>query len=410
MKEIFRAAFVIGRRDFTAIIFSKAFLFFLLGPLFPVLVGGAAGALGGKIAKDADKPVIGIALSASDSAKLMDARTVLSKKMGEDYFTEMKIVSAPANTKITNPKDYLKATKDNLSVVVSGSLDKPVITGTGRAVKHESADIALLAGYAGHAGAMVLPDVTPDIVVESANNDKQLRTVTGQGAQVLIFLLTMLLAGMVLSNLVEEKANKIIEILAASIPMESVFLGKLFAMLAMAFVGIIVWSSVGFGVVMLAGQGLPHFPTPAVGWPIFIGLGIIYFALAYLMLGALFLGIGAMAATVREVQTLSMPITMLQLLNFFFVSATVTKIGQPIEQFACIFPFSSPFAMIARAAQDATLWHQGLAILWQMLFAALVLRVGVFLFKRNVMKSGSGGKIKDSGKRKLFGLIPVKRA
>ena len=43
---------------------------------------------------------------------------------------------------------------------------------------------------------------------------------------------------MVLSNLVEEKSNKIIEILAASIPMESVFLGKLVAMLAMALVGI----------------------------------------------------------------------------------------------------------------------------------------------------------------------------
>ena len=31
MKEIFRAAFVIARRDFTAIIYSKAFIFFLLG-------------------------------------------------------------------------------------------------------------------------------------------------------------------------------------------------------------------------------------------------------------------------------------------------------------------------------------------------------------------------------------------
>jgi ABC-2 type transport system permease protein len=47
MKEIIRAAFVIARRDFTAIIYSKAFIFFLLGPFFPVLVGFAAGNLGG---------------------------------------------------------------------------------------------------------------------------------------------------------------------------------------------------------------------------------------------------------------------------------------------------------------------------------------------------------------------------
>jgi ABC-2 type transport system permease protein len=47
----------------------------------------------------------------------------------------------------------------------------------------------------------------------------------------------MLLAGMVLSNLVEEKGNKIIEVLAAAIPMDAVFLGKLFAMLAVSWWG-----------------------------------------------------------------------------------------------------------------------------------------------------------------------------
>ena len=118
-------------------------------------------------------------------------------------------------------------------------------------------------------------------------------------------------------------------------------------------------------------------------------------------------GIGAQAATVREVQTLSMPITMAQLINFFFAMYTVAKIGEPMEIFASIFPFSSPFAMVARAAQDATLWYHAVAILGQGLFAFLVIRIGVYLFRRNVMKSGSGGKVKDAGRRKLFGLIPM---
>jgi ABC-2 type transport system permease protein len=94
----------------------------------------------------------------------------------------------------------------------------------------------------------------------------------------------------VLSNLVEEKSNKIIEILAASIPMESVFLGKLFAMLGMALVGIFVWTSVGLVGFAAIGPDLPNYPTPAVGWPMFVGLCFTYFIMAYLMLGALFSG------------------------------------------------------------------------------------------------------------------------
>jgi ABC-2 type transport system permease protein len=408
MKEIIRAAFVIARRDFTAIIYSKAFIFFLLGPFFPVLVGVAAGSLGGEIAKEVAQPVVGVAMARADSAKLIAARDTLSKSMGAKYFTEMKIVGNAAVGGNRNPQDYLKIKSDNLSVVVTGTLAKPVITGTARSVERENADIELLAGYARNPGALVLPKSTPDIVVETANNDKQLRTVTAQGGQVLVFFLTMLLAGMVLSNLVEEKANKIIEILAASIPMESVFLGKLFAMLGMALLGILVWTSVGFIGLQFVGGSLPNFPTPAVGWPIFITLCFTYFVLAYLMLGALFLGIGAMAATVREVQTISMPVTMAQLINFFFASYALTKTGQPIEKFAAIFPFSSPFAMIGRAALEPMLWHHAIAIVGQILFAILLLRLGVMLFKKNVMKSGNAGRIKNVEKRKLFGLIPVR--
>lgn len=408
MKEIIRAAFVIARRDFTAIIYSKAFIFFLLGPFFPVLVGIAAGSLGGQIAKEADKPVVGLALSRSESAYLIAARDTLSETMGDTYFTEMKIVGDATTNRDLDPQDYLKKKQDNLSVVVTGTLARPVLTGTRGAVDREKADIELLAGHALNPGAVKLPRTRTNIVAETANNDKQLRAMTGQGGQILIFFLTMLLAGMVLSNLVEEKSNKIIEILAASIPMESVFLGKLFAMLGMALLGIFVWTSVGFAAIQIWGPGLPSYPMPAVGWPMFIGLGFTYFVLAYLMLGALFLGIGAMAATVREVQTISMPVTMAQLINFFFASYSLTKIGQPIEQFACIFPFSSPFAMIGRAAQEPTLWHHGVAIVGQAAFAILLLRLGVMLFKRNVMKSGNAGKIRDDGPRKLFGLIKMR--
>ena len=408
MREIFRAAFVIARRDFTAIIYSKAFIFFLLGPFFPVLVGIAAGNLGGQIAKEASQPIVGIALNQTESEQLLAARRTLAQTLGDGYFPPMKLVGHD-NTDRRSPEEYLKTKADNLSVVVTGNLANPVITGTARAIERERADIALLAGYARNPDGWVAPKLTPDVVVESANSDKQLRTITAQGGQILIFFLTMLLAGMVLSNLVEEKSNKIIEILAASIPMESVFLGKLFAMLGMALLGILVWTTIGLIGVAAFAPNLPNYPMPAVGWPMFIGLCFTYFVMAYLMLGALFLGIGAMAATVREVQTISMPVTMAQLINFFFASYALTKTGEPIEKFAAIFPFSSPFAMIGRAALEPTLWHHAVAIIGQILFAALLLRLGVVLFKRNVMKSGSAGRLTDSAKRKLFGFIPVGR-
>jgi ABC-2 type transport system permease protein len=62
--------------------------------------------------------------------------------------------------------------------------------------------------------------------------------------------------------------------------------------------------------------------------------------------------------------------------------------GSPAEVAACIFPFSSPFAMIARAAQDGAVWPHLVALIWQASFVALIIRIGVLLFRRHVMQSG----------------------
>jgi ABC-2 type transport system permease protein len=405
MIETFRAAFVIGRRDFTAIIFSKAFFFFLLGPLFPLIVGVAAGTLGGQVARDIDRPVVGVAMPAQDGQKLLAARTLLAEELGERRLPDLK--QLPDSDRAKDPTQLLKDQKSGLAAVLGGTLEKPVLTGTQGPIDSYRGQLAMLSAYAQNSEVLTLPKVETRLVEQTAGNAKAQRLITAQGTQVLLFMLTMLLAGMVLSNLVEEKANKIIEILAAAVPMDAVFLGKLFAMLAMAFVGITVWASVGFGLASLSGSALPSFPAPAVGWPLFVILGVVYFTMAYLILGSLFLGIGAMAATVREVQTLSMPVTMLQLINFFLAMYTVAKLGEPIELFAAIFPFTSPFVMIARAAQDATLWYHLVAIVWQAVFVVIILRVGVFLFRRNVMKSGSAGRVKDEGDKKLFGVLKL---
>ena len=83
----------------------------------------------------------------------------------------------------------------------------------------------------------------------------------------------MLLAGMVLSNLVEEKANKIIEILAAAIPMDALFMGKLFAMLAISAIGIAVWGAAGAAALTLGGRSLSEFANPAVELTLLFAFG-----------------------------------------------------------------------------------------------------------------------------------------
>jgi ABC-2 type transport system permease protein len=289
-----------------------------------------------------------------------------------------------------SPEQILREPGKNYTAVISGTVAAPALTAPADAIAYWSGPIALIAADAGTRTATAYPEVTARPVATSVAAQRSDRIRTAQAGQLLLFLLMMLLAGMVLSNLVEEKANKIIEVLAAAIPMDAVFLGKLAAMLGISLVGIAVWAGAAIG--LLAGSALPQLPEPALGWPLFLLFGIIYFAMGYLLLGSLFLTIGGMATTVREVQTLSMPVTMAQLLVFFLAASSITRPGSPIELFAAIFPLSSPFAMLARAAQSDALWPHALALGWQALCVILFVRFGAMIFRRRVMKSGRGGR------------------
>lgn len=386
--SILAAAWVMARRDFTAILFSRSFFFFLLGPLFPVVVGALAGGISHSVGDASQPPQLGVALSAHDLAALRAGQARLAPQLGKGL-PDLTVLRTLAPGEAFDAAAAIRAGNDtNLAAVLTGSLAAPVLTGPADRLESWQGRVALLTAEARRIAPTAYPAVTLRPVTTSTADQASGRRVTAQLGQTLLFLLTMLLAGMVLSNLVEEKGNKIIEVLAAAIPMEAVFLGKLFAMLAVSWVGIAVWALAGTAVWFAAGPGLADVPAPGVGWPAFLMLGVAYFSLGYLLLGSIFLAIGSMAATVREVQTLSMPVTMLQLVNFFFASFAIARPGSALELAAIAVPFSSPFAMLARGAQGPELWPHLVAIGWQALWVLVLVRAGAALFRQRVMKSG----------------------
>ncbi len=396
--SMWRAAFVIARRDFTAILFSRAFIFFLLGPLFPVVVMALAGGVGAQVQSAASTAVVGVAMEAEDVDAMLAARQDLADRLGGRVPPMIELARLEPGASY-DARAVLQNAEGSLAAVITGTPRAPVLTATQGRIAEWRGVVSMVAAYAVDPQVRTYPPVTPETVGTSGAVENSGRMRTAQGGQVLLFLLIMLLASMVLSNLVEEKGNKIIEILAAAIPMDAVFLGKLFAMLGISVVGIAVWGSTGATILYAGGVSLSDYANPGVGWPMFFLLFAIYFGMGYLLLGSIFLAVGSLATTVREVQTLSMPATMFQILVFFFASLVVTDRGGVIEYTAMAFPLSSPFAMVARAAVEETLWPHLLAIGWQVLWVAIFVRLGAGMFRRRVMKSG------PRAKKKLFRVL-----
>src|SRR3954451_2474801 len=386
MRKLLRGAFVIGRRDFSATVLSKTFIFFLLGPLFPLLFGGVFGSISARVATQAERPVVAVIGPRAEFERLAAARSRMADAMNEDSL--VRIVGYSPEPDLAAQQQHLLASRTPpIRAVLSGGFDHPKLDG---ALSGDPASVAQLKVMITSAGSgTAVPDIPVRNVAVSTASQAKDRANTAQIAQVALFLLTLMLSTMVLSQLIEEKSNKVIEIIAAAIPIDAMFVGKLFAMLSASILGLVVWIGSGALLIQLVKHGgVATLPPPAVGWPMFLALSIIYFAMNYLLFGAAFLMIGAQASTAREVQTMSMPVTFGQVLIFGFAA---TAIGNPDSAkgiAAAAFPLSSPMAMLARAAVRPELWPHLVAILWQALWVALILRVGAQLFRKTVLKSG----------------------
>lgn len=398
---------VVARRDFLAIVATPTFLLFLLAPLFMLgmsLVGGLGASQLADSARGAGRIVV--VADAGDVAALRSADTRLRDALGGRG-------PATLDVRIASPKgdDPLVIAQEkgaDTYAVMVGPLAAP------RIVEREEGSrsgryLALLAEEVlRDRAAGAVPPVAPHFEsIRSGGTSIAVQQSMGFGAVFAIFLMTLLLAGQTVSSLAEEKGNKVIEILAAAVPLESVFLGKLLGMLGVAVLFIAFWLAMAAGggliaatqidpaTLSAAGAGKPvaaMLAVPATGWGFFVGICFVYFIMAFLLLGAVFLGVGAQAGTVREIQMLSLPITIFQVGMFSLSSAAASAPGSPLARFAEIFPFSSPFAMAARAATDDAKAVHLLALGWQLLWVALVIFLSVRMFRAGVLSGKAGWK------------------
>ncbi len=388
-----RAALVVARRDFIATVLSRGFLIWLMMPIFGLAVGGVSAFFGANSARNADRSIAVIA----DAATLQSLRDAAVRIEQLDSGRPQPLSFIPAESdadaqarRLLEPR--AKGPPRFAAVLVGG--DAPRLFASAEAKVPPLARLQGLIDSAalmrGEAATKHPPVVTVTKIKQPGPPPADRAQPIASGAAGILFMLIGLLAGVLLSNMVEEKSNKVIEVLAAAIPVPAIFAGKLAAMLAISLVGVALWSGIVGAAVLTLLAHVPAgvLPTPAVGWPLMIGLGVVYFTTAFLVYGSLYLGLGSLCSSIREVQSLSLPVTIGQTIIFLSVLRAIDNIDGWWAAVMSIFPLSSPYMMAARAALEPGLGQHLLAIVWQMAFAAVAIWWSSRLFRTGVLHSG----------------------
>jgi ABC-2 type transport system permease protein len=246
-------------------------------------------------------------------------------------------------------------------------------------------------GVVNAAGAIKTTDPEPE-QLGALSNVRQFNVLSAIVVYLLLFMAVFMTANMVVMALVEEKSNRVAELLLSCVRAETLMAGKLFTglMLAVLLVGVWMTSAV-LSIDIL-------FPTARViietlaenvasvekGVQIFV-----FFALAYLTIGAFFLAAGSAATSITDAQAIVAPATMVTLPIFMLPIAIAYDPAGMVARVASYLPFFAPFTMMVRSLSTPN----GIDILGALIVSILTLwwmvRLVARVFRANLLRPDS---------------------
>jgi ABC-2 type transport system permease protein len=231
----------------------------------------------------------------------------------------------------------------------------------------------------------------------------------GFGSGILIYITMFVFGAMVMRGVMEEKTNRIAEVMVSSVKPFQLMMGKIIGIAAVGLTQLMLW--IIFIIVLLsiiplfipaetveqfrqaqeAQQQLPGGSNNSVAmgiltakdtfvnevnWPLIITCFLFYFLGGYLFYASLFAAVGSVInEDPQEAQSLMLPITMPIVFGFIILSTSISNPDSPAAFWGSIIPFTSPIVMMGRIANGVPE-----AVPWWQLFLSMVLLVGGFIF------------------------------
>ena len=248
-------------------------------------------------------------------------------------------------------------------------------------------------------------DFSPKAAKGRVSLRDRLPTLAAVALSFLLWMLVMTGAGILLNTVIEEKSNRVMEVLLSSASVSEILSGKILGGAALSLTMMGFWGGIG---IWLISRASPDLLAGAVG--ALLGHGLIFwfaafFLVGYLMYSSVFAAVGSFCETPREAQTLLGPIMLLLSVPIIFLGASITHPDAPVLKLLVWFPLFTPFLMTLRVAAGASLTELCGGLGMMVATAALV----VWLSGR-AFRSGALATEKIDPRRMLAGLFRRKVA
>jgi ABC-2 type transport system permease protein len=214
---------------------------------------------------------------------------------------------------------------------------------------------------------------------------------------ILLYVALLTYGTFIAQGVVEEKSNRIVEILLSTVRPWQLLIGKVLGIGLVGLLQLTILGAVGAGLASAA----QVFSVPTVAFSIVL-YGILWFVLGFFLYAVLFAAAGSLVSRNEEVQSAALPITMLAILSYFVAIGVVTPMfsGSPMSStgilLAMIPPISPVIMPTGMATGDIAPWQAALAVVLTLLTSAAATWLAARIYSNSVLRLGSRVKLREA--------------
>jgi ABC-2 type transport system permease protein len=230
------------------------------------------------------------------------------------------------------------------------------------------------------------------------------RASLGFGFAIIIYMFIFLYAMQVMRGVIEEKTNRVVEVIISSVKPFELMMGKIIGIGLVGLTQFLIWiviagaglyfirtfvftdivnpenwdvNAMANGVIqtqtetLSKSSAIADFIFNQVNWPLMLMSFFFYFIGGFLLYSAILAAIGSMVDSETDTQQLILPVTMPLILSYVVASTLITNPASEIGTWFSIIPFTSPIVMMVKVSL-------GTVALWQYILS-ITLLFGTFI-------------------------------
>lgn len=422
---------LVAKREFLAQVKNKTFI--IMTFLSPIIMVGIVGLIAWMMSANSDQKVIAVVDESrefitsfvSDEFEMYnfygekDIQNIKDSLLGSNSLNALLVIPPLKG----NDFSYLEK---NIELTTNGNIGKSVKDKLENKISQRIGELKMAsAGIS----AEQLNNLKSNVSIKTHNlKDNHTKDDKGEMADYLKFAIGMVLAYVifmfimiygvkVMRSVVEEKNNRVVEIIISSVKPFNLMMGKIVGTTLVAFTQFAIWISMGI-VLFIGGSTFlsskmksttdlsamnqqnilenPEWMTQTnelmeslltLNYPLIIGLFLIFFILGYLFYSSIFAAIGSAVDNETDTQQFTFYPIFPMMIAMYGSMTTLDNPDGPVAFWLSIIPFTSPISMVTRLPFGVEWWEILLSLslliltmLLMVFFASKIYRVGILMY------------------------------